>query len=205
MLDIRRLRTDFDSVADALARRGDDLDPALAQAVDLDARQRDLAAERDDVRARIKVAVQAGGLPAGPGPTATRPRRWPTRAASWAVREQVARGASEQVAAELRELLLRIPNIPAADAPDGAGEADNVVVRVEDFDPDAYQDHQRVPHWDIGDELGILDLERGAKISGSMFVLFRGAGRHAEPGAVPAGPRPQRRPVRGDPPADAWC
>ena len=42
--------------------------------------------------------------------------------------------------------------------------------------PDAYADHQRVPHWDIGAELGILDLERAAKISGSMFTMYRGAG-----------------------------
>ena len=49
-------------------------------------------------------------------------------------------------------------------------------VRVEDFDEAAYQPYQRVPHWDIGADLGILDLERGAKISGSMFVLFRGLG-----------------------------
>ena len=57
------------------------------------------------------------------------------------------------VAAALRDLLLRIPNIPAADAPDGAGDADNPVLRVEGFDPDAYGEHQRVPHWEIGAEL----------------------------------------------------
>ena len=51
-----------------------------------------------------------------------------------------------------------------------------MVLRVEDFDPDSYQPHQRVPHWDIGAELGILDLERGAKISGSMFAMLRGPG-----------------------------
>jgi seryl-tRNA synthetase len=47
---------------------------------------------------------------------------------------------------------------------------------VEGYDPDGYGPHQRVPHWDIGAELGILDLDRGAKIAGSMFPLYRGAG-----------------------------
>ena len=51
-----------------------------------------------------------------------------------------------------------------------------MVLRREGWDPDAYGDHQRIPHWEIGAELGILDLERGAKLSGSMFVMYRKAG-----------------------------
>ena len=47
------------------------------------------------------------------------------------------------------------------------------MVRVEGFDESRYGDHQRVPHWEIGAELGILDLERAAKISGAMFAMFR--------------------------------
>ena len=81
-----------------------------------------------------------------------------------------------RLADEVRDLLLRTPNLPADDCPDGAGEQDNVVVRTEGFDPDAYGDHQRVPHWDIAAELGLLDGERAAKISGSMFTMYRGWG-----------------------------
>jgi seryl-tRNA synthetase len=83
---------------------------------------------------------------------------------------------AEELESELREQLLRIPNLPAADCPDGAGEDDNVVVRVEQYDPTSYAEHQRVEHWVIGEELGILDVERGVKMSGSMFVMYRGAG-----------------------------
>ena len=56
-----------------------------------------------------------------------------------------------------------------------------------------------MPHWEIGAALGILDNERAVKISGSMFTMLRGPRRHAEPGPVPARPRPQRRRLRGDP------
>ncbi len=175
MLDIRRLRTDFDAVAEALARRGDDLGPSLERVRELDARQRDLAAERDEVRARIKSLSKQVGSLRGQGDL-DKAEVVAEESRELGVREQELDAQVAVLADEVRDLLLRIPNVPAADAPDGAGEADNVVMRVEDFDQDAYQPHQRVPHWDIGTELGILDLERGAKISGSMFVLFRGLG-----------------------------
>jgi seryl-tRNA synthetase len=69
-----------------------------------------------------------------------------------------------------------LPNLPAAECPDGDGEADNVVVRVEGPAPDSYQPYQRVPHWEVAEQLGILDVERAVKLSGSMFVMYRGAG-----------------------------
>jgi seryl-tRNA synthetase len=72
--------------------------------------------------------------------------------------------------------LLQTPNLPSPDAPDGASEHDNVIVRVENYDPGRYGPHQRVPHWEIGTELGILDGERAARMSGSMFTMPRGQG-----------------------------
>jgi seryl-tRNA synthetase len=77
---------------------------------------------------------------------------------------------------QLRELLLRIPNIPSDLAPDGAGDTDNPVVRVGGPDPASIPDYRRVPHWEIGSELGILDNGRAVKISGSMFTMLRGLG-----------------------------
>jgi seryl-tRNA synthetase len=94
------------------------------------------------------------------------------------VREEERKLSAEADAAreELRTVLLGLPNLPAPEAPDGAGPEDNVIVRTIGPEPSLFADHQRVPHWQIGSELGILDLERGAKLSGSMFPLFRGAG-----------------------------
>ena len=176
MIDVRRLRSEFDEVAAALARRGDDdLGPALERARLLDERQRALAAERDEIRSRInQISKEVGGLRRDGRVDEAEALQAQSR--DLGEQEQSLDAQATSLGDELRDVLLRIPNVPAADAPDGRDEHDNVVVRVDDFDPDGYQPHQRVPHWDIGRELGILDLERGAKVSGSMFAMLRGAG-----------------------------
>ena len=85
---------------------------------------------------------------------------------------------ADELQAALRQQLLHIANMPAPDAPDGLTEDDNIVVRVEDHDPGGYAEHQRVPHWEVGEQLGILDVDRAVKMSGSMFAMYRGAGAH---------------------------
>ena len=174
MLDVRRLRTDLEATKAALARKGADpsvLDVAAA----LDARVRDLSARRDDIRARIKALSKEVGLAHRHG---EEDKAETLAGESRALGEEERALATEADAADarLRELLLTTPNTPSPDAPEGLTADDNVVVRTVGFDPDAYGPHQRVPHWDIGAHLGILDLERGAKMSGSMFVMFRKQG-----------------------------
>ncbi len=176
MIDARRLRTDLDEVKTALGRRG--IPPEeVDRLADLDRRERRLKSRADDLRARVKVLSKEVGEARRAGDTATAEQR---AAESRAVGEESKAVDAEAaaVAAELRDALLRTPNLPSPDAPDGLSADDNVVVRVEGFDPapDAYGPHQRVPHWDIGAELGILDLEAGARLSGSMFPLYRGEG-----------------------------
>ncbi len=174
MLDVRRFRTDPDSLRAGLARRGED--PSLAdQVIELDGRVRALTIERDELRARIRtISAEVGQL----FRDGQREEGAELQAESRTLGEHEKHldAEADTVAEELRELLLRLPNLAADDAPDGATEADNVVVRMEGYDPGAYGEHQRVPHWDTGEALGILDLERGAKLSGSMFVMYRGAG-----------------------------
>lgn len=81
-----------------------------------------------------------------------------------------------KTASRLSELMLNIPNLPDPDVPAGKGESENVVVRTEGHGPK--QDFQPRPHWEVGPELGILDFDRGAKISGSRFyVLMRQGAR----------------------------
>jgi seryl-tRNA synthetase len=174
MLDARRFRTELDVVKAGLARKGADLGE-LDRAVQLDERHRELADRRDRLRSEVNaISKEVGRL----FQSGERDRAEAKRDESRRLGEEESALAAEAdaVAAELRDLLLRIPNLPADDAPDGESEDDNPVVRVEGFDEGAYGEHQRVPHWDIGADLGLLDLERGAKISGSMFVVYRGAG-----------------------------
>jgi seryl-tRNA synthetase len=82
----------------------------------------------------------------------------------------------------VRTGLLYLPNLPADDAPDGDGEDDNVEVRrwwpgQKEGRPEPERlEYQQLPHWEIGEGLQLLDMERGARLAGSMFPLYRGAG-----------------------------
>jgi len=80
------------------------------------------------------------------------------------------RGVDER----LNDLLLQLPNIPDAKVPLGASEEDNVLLRTEG-EPRAF-DFEPLPHWELGERLGIIDFERGAKLSGSRFYVLQGAG-----------------------------
>lgn len=174
MLDVRLFRNETDLVRTGLERRGDGAN-SVDQVVDLDREIRRVNAERDDLRSRIRsISNEVGQLFRDGRKDEASELQAESR--DLGAREKQLDGLAEQAASDLRELLLRIPNLPADDCPDGAGEADNVVVRTHGFEGTEYAEHQRVAHWDIGEELGILDVERGVKLSGSMFVMYRGAG-----------------------------
>jgi seryl-tRNA synthetase len=175
MLDIRRLRTDPDAVRAGLSRRGGDAAAHLDRILALDTEQRALATKRDDLRAQVKLLSKEVGRLRGQGDTAAAEAKM-AESRALGDEERGMDAQADALGAEIRDLLLRTPNLPSVDCPDGGGEADNVVLRIEGFDPDTYGDHQRVPHWDIGTELGIIDGERAAKISGSMFTMYRGWG-----------------------------
>ena len=83
-----------------------------------------------------------------------------------------------EVEERLNDLLLQLPNIPDPNVPLGEGEEDNVLVRSEGEPPTF--DFQPRPHWELGERLGIIDFERGAKLSGSRFYLLKGAGAHLQ-------------------------
>ncbi len=174
MLDVRRIRTDLPGVKAAYARRGAGT-AELDQAHDLDARHRRLAGERDELRNQVKrLSKQVGRLRAEGADADAEAAQDESRRLG--ARERQVAEETEQVAARLRDLLLRIPNLPHPDVPDGEGEEDNPVRRVVGYDPEGYGEHQRVPHWEIGAELGILDVDRATRISGSMFTMLRGLG-----------------------------
>ncbi len=174
MLDIRRIRTDRDGITAALADKG--VDPGEVEVVaDLDVRQRDLASQRDELRRQVKaVSAEVGRLHReGQSDEADALR---TKSRTLGEQEADLASEAERVTAELRERLLVLPNDPHPDTPVGSDERDNPVLRVTGLGPDRFEPHQRVPHWETGAALGILDLERAVKISGAMFTMLRGAG-----------------------------
>ncbi len=174
MIDIRLLRSDPEAVKAALARRGEDTS-GLDQIIELDARQRALAEERDQVRNEVNtISKEVGGLHRDG--KAAEAAELQARSRDLGDREDTLASEVDMLADEIRDALLRVPNLPSADAPDGLTEANNVLVRHEHWDPDAYGEHQRVPHWEIAEQLGLLDVERGTKLSGSMFVMYTGMG-----------------------------
>ena len=174
MLDLRLIRNEPDLVRAGLARRGEDTS-VLDEVIALDAEHRSLTARRDGLRAEIRtISNQVGALHREQRADEAGALQEASRALG--AEEKELDALSDALQDEITQRLLRLPNLPAAECPDGDGEADNVVVRVEGPAPDSYQPYQRVPHWEIAEQLGILDVERAVKLSGSMFVMYRGAG-----------------------------
>jgi seryl-tRNA synthetase len=175
MLDLRRIRSEPEAVAAALDRRGPGTSEAIERILAVDAEQRRVTAERDEVRSQIKALSKQVGRLRGQG-KADDAEALMAQSRKLGGEEDDLSTAAKGLADEIRDMLLAVPNIPSDDAPDGAGEHDNVVLRTEGYDPGAYGEHQRVPHWDLGAELGLFDFARATKISGAMFTMYRGWG-----------------------------
>ena len=176
MIDVRLLRTNLDDVRTALARRGKpDILSQIDEAVVLDQRLRDITSERDALRAEVNdLSKQVGGLRRDKKDQEAEALMERSRAQG--EREKSLQSDAEDIQNSLLQILLRIPNIPHPDAPDGASDHDNPVVKGPVNMPASFADHQKIPHWETATELGILDNERATKISGAMFTMQRGQG-----------------------------
>ncbi len=176
MIDIRQLRNQPDLVRSAMARRGS---PGLVAQLDetlaLDERARDIVASRDSIRAQVNdLSKQVGALrKAGDSDQA---EALQARSRALGEEERTLATEHDDVQAAVRDLLLRIPNLPHPDAPDGENDHDNPIIKGPFNLLDEYPEHQRVPHWETATGLGILDNERATKISGAMFTMQRGLG-----------------------------
>lgn len=166
----------MDAVRKAMARRGKpELLTQLNEALALDTRLRDIAAERDSIRSRVNGLSKEVGTLRRDGKTAEAEAIM-DESRELGERERTLQGDYDAVAEQLRLVLLGIPNIPHEDAPDGGGDHDNPVVKGPEQMPASFADHQRVPHWETASALGILDNERATKIAGAMFTMQRGLG-----------------------------
>jgi seryl-tRNA synthetase len=176
VIDVRLLRNDPDAARVALARRGQqDVLEQLERAIAFDALSRDIIAKRDAIRAEVNDLSKAVGKLRRDG-DAHGAEELQLRSRALGDHERVLANEFEIVQGDLRDVLLRIPNLPHPDAADGEGEADNPIVRGPLKLAAEFPEFRRVPHWETGTALGILDNERATKISGAMFTMQRGAG-----------------------------
>lgn len=174
VLDVRLLRHEMERVRAAVASRGDDTAP-LAEALNLDVRRRHLLARRDELRHEVKeISAEIGRLhrdghrdDAAESIERSRMLGDETRAVA---------AQADELGRRLEDLLMRVANLPAEDCPVGSGAEDNPVLRVENFSAGGYARHQRIPHWEFATDMGLLDIGRATKLSGTMFAMFRREG-----------------------------
>lgn len=172
MHDIRLLRDQLETLRDGMRRRGklDELTPLLARAESLEKERRAAITELETQQARRNRIAQdvAATRKAGNDASAL-------IAEGRGVGEAIASLETRRTAADqaVQSLLLELPNITLDEVPVG-GEDANMVIRSWGSTRD--DGATLKPHWDVGAALGILDLPRGAKISGSGFIVYRGLG-----------------------------
>jgi seryl-tRNA synthetase len=167
MLDLKAIRSDPERVKAALARRGaaEQVDELLA----LDARRRELLPEVENAQAERKTLSKQIGERKKAGEDAEE-----LMATVQGLKERIetAKEELEAVEAKLDELALRLPNVPDPDAPEGMTEEDAVVIREVGERP-AF-DFEPRDHLEIGTELGLIEMEKAAELSGSRFAYLKG-------------------------------
>lgn len=174
MLDIKRIRDDFENVKKAVESRGKG-DYNIGRTIELDDKRRALLAEVEALKAEQNKASKE--IPkmkkAGEDTTALMAEMKELSTKIAGLDEQV-----KAVQAELRDVLLGIPNTPNPDDPIGLDDSDNVEIRK--WGEPRQFDFEFKPHWDLGTDLGILDFDRAAKLSGARFTVYKGAGAKLE-------------------------
>jgi seryl-tRNA synthetase len=175
MISLRLIRDDPEAVKAAIARKGEPPD-AVDRILAADARRRELEASTNELRAARNAGNKDLGeaMRAGGGAAADE-----LKARMAHLSRQIDANAAELTALEqqVEQDLLLIPNLPDPSVPDGRGAQDNPVIRSWGA---AAGEGSAPPHWEIAERLGLFDLERGAKIAGSGFILFTGQGARLE-------------------------
>ena len=172
MLDIRYLRENFDAAQQALSNRSGSVD--LSGFTALDQQRRDLLSESENLKAeknRVSALI---------GKTKDKSQVQNEIAEMKTVSARIKELDDElsKVEEELNALLMGVPNIPHELSPVGQSEDDNVEVRTWGDKPEFAFEPKA--HWDVGEDLGILDFERASKLSGARFALYLGAGARLE-------------------------
>jgi seryl-tRNA synthetase len=181
VLDLKRIREDTQFVRDRLLRRGKpDAIENIDKLLELDAQRRVLITQVENGRARRnEVSPQVGKLKQAGKDAEAEPLMKEMRVLADQMKDSEARLAELELG--VRDLLLNIPNLPEEVVPEG-DETNNQLVR--SWGEAARFDFAPKPHWELGENLGILDLARGVKVAGSGFPLFVGLGARLERGLI---------------------
>ena len=175
MLDIKLIRENPDLVKKAMKTRNKDMDALVDEIIEIDVKRRELASKRDSLKAEQNAASkQIPQIKKAGGDISEIMKRMNE------VKEAIKADEDELAALEAKQksLILEFPNIPNETTPIGKDDSENVEVRrwgeptKFDFEPKA--------HWDIGAELGILDPETAAKVTGARFHFYKGLGARLE-------------------------
>lgn len=173
MLDIKILRNDPDRIREALKKRCNDLD--ITPAIDLDKQRREILTEVEKKKAtQNEISKKIPTMKKNGEDTSSIFKEMKELSNEIKADDDKVR----EIDAQLRDFMLRIPNIPSDDCPAGKDDTENREMRKNgtprefSFEPKA--------HWDIGTNLDILDFERGTKIAGTRFTVYKGLGARLE-------------------------
>ena len=175
MLDIRKIRENPDFFRERLARRNSGDEKLIAQVLILDEQRRKHLQEGEALKSeRNRASKEIGAIKAKGGDIAE------ASAKVKAVGDQITRIDQEvtKIETEQTDLLLRIPNVNHDSVPVGTTAEDNRIERI--VGESAKFDFKPKPHWEIGTQLGLIDLDAATKISGSGFIVYKGQGARLE-------------------------
>ncbi len=174
MLDVKLFRNEFERVETAMVQRGEKMDE-IRKFPDLDVRRREWLQESEQLKNRRNVVSQDVARLKKSGENA---EALIEEMKAVSDRIKVLDEDIRVLEARMNELILAIPNIPHASVPVGRSEEENVEVRR--WSTPRTFDFEAKPHWEIGQSLGILDFEAAAKVTGSRFLFYKGAGARLE-------------------------
>lgn len=173
MLDIKILRTEPDKIRQALKKRNNDLD--ITPAIELDAKRRTILTEVEEMKAsQNAISKKVPQMKKAGEDTSEIFKEMKALSDKIKVLDEEVR----QIDASLRDFMLKIPNIPNESVPVGADDSENVEQRR--FGKPRKFDFEPKAHWDIGTDLDILDFERGTKLTGTRFTVYKDLGARLE-------------------------
>ncbi len=173
MLDIKILRQEPEKIKEALKKRNNDLD--ITPAIELDEKRRQILGDVEEKKAKQNaISKQIPQMKKAGEDTTAIFKEMKELSDNIKVLDDEVR----EIDAKLRDYMLRIPNIPNESVPVGADDSENVEVRR--FSEPRKFDFEPKAHWDIGTDLDILDFERGTKLTGTRFTVYKDKGARLE-------------------------